>query len=536
MTVRPSLLLAGLAATVVAWGPAGPLAALGAGVAAAVVAVLADALAERRAAAALGDVERMLRAWQGGDFTSRLRWARADSVGRVADTANDTGRALAAARAEEESLRNRQEAMLAALDAGVVYVSENRRIVAMNAAAEILFDTHQADAIGRSLLEVVGDPELDRLAEEALTQGRTASAEFDPGPGDQRVMRYRLAPTRSESGRVTGLLVVASDLTHERRLERVRQDFIENVTHELQTPLTSIRGFAETLAGETGADPDRRRRYLAIVEREAERLSRLVSDLLDLSRWEGKRPPLNATAFDAASVIHDVEALYRPLIERSGLGFRLELPEGPLPLLADREAFARILRNLLDNARKYTREGSITLRLFRTGRAYRIEIEDTGMGIPASAIPRVFERFYRVDKGRDRESGGTGLGLAIVRHLAEAHGGHVRARSDGLGLGSRFSVDWPIEPGRTVSAVAKSLGQDEQAGERQEAASQALGAVAGAAAEPRAEGEAGAAQAEAGGGDGREGEQDRGAENGQGKTDRERVEADRDGGGYEGDA
>ncbi len=535
MTLRPSLILAGVAAAAAAWPIAGPGAALAAGAAAAAVAMVVAAVAERGLVDALREVEDMLRVWQAGDFSPRLRWARADALGRVADTANDTARALAAARAEDESLRDRLEAMLAALDVGVLYLAENRRVLAMNAAAEILFDMHEADAVGRSLLEVVGDAELDQLAEEALNRGTTASAEFDPGPGDQRVMRYRLAPTRSESGRVTGLLIMASDLTHERRLERVRQDFVENVTHELQTPLTSIRGFAETLAGDAGADGDRRRRYLNIVEREAERLSRLVSDLLDLSRWEGKRPPLHAQHFDLGALVSDVVSVYRPVIEKSGLQFRVEVPEGPLPLVADREAVARVLRNLIDNARKYTREGAITFRLFRVGRIYRMEIEDTGMGIPASAIPRVFERFYRVDKGRDRESGGTGLGLAIVRHLVEAHGGQVRARSDGLGLGSRFTVDWPGEPTGRAS-VAKSLREDEQAREGEQAAGHALGVGTGALAEVAAEGEPRGAEAEAGDGDGGERGNEGRAEERQGEADRERVQADGERGGREGEA
>ena len=534
MTVRPVLALAGVAAAVVAWPFAGPGPALLAGVAAALVALAAGALAERGRRRDVAEIQSLMTAWQAGDFTGRLRWARSDALGRLADAANDTARALATARAEEESLRDRQEAMLAALDAGVLYLAENRHVVAMNAAAEILFDTHEEEAVGRSLLEVVGDPELDRQAEEALARGTTATAEFDPGPGDQRVMRYRLAPTRNEAGRVTGLLVVASDLTHERRLERVRQDFIENVTHELQTPLTSIRGYAETLAGAAGADDERRARYLAIVEREAERLSRLVSDLLDLSRWEGKRPPLNARSFDLGGVVAELVAIYRPLIEAAGLTFRVEVPEGPLPLVADREAVARTLRNLLDNARKYTREGSITLRLFRVARSYRVEVEDTGMGIPASAIPRVFERFYRVDKGRDRESGGTGLGLAIVRHLVEAHGGMVRARSEGFGLGSRFVVDWPLEP--TLGASAKRLRQDEQAGEGEETAGQPFGPWPGAPAELAAEEEANGGESDVHAGDGDQGEGDGGAEYRQDDADRQGVEAHRKGGGQEGNA
>lgn len=446
MTFRPSWLVPGAAAALAALAVSGAGAGLSAGAAAAAAAVVVGLLAERGMDEGLADLEHLLAAWAEGDYRGRLRWARADALGRVADAANATARALGERHAQEEMARARLAAMLSALDVGVVYVTEARRVLAMNAAAEVLFDVHEGEAVGRSLLEVIPDPELDRLAEEALTHGTTASAEFDPGPGEQRVMRYRLAPIRDPRGRTTGLLIVASDLTHERRLERVRQDFIENVTHELQTPLTSIRGFAETLAGEAGADGERRRRYLGIVEREAERLSRLVADLLDLSRWEGTRPPLNAQRFDLAELVQEVIAVYRPLVEGAGLYLRVEMPEGDLPLVADREAVARVLRNLLDNARKYTRHGGIVLRVFRVGRAYRLEVEDTGLGLPAAALPRVFERFYRVDKARDRESGGTGLGLAIVRHLVEAHGGHVRAQSDGLGLGSRFTVEWPVEP------------------------------------------------------------------------------------------
>lgn len=536
MTVRSTFLLAGVGAGIGALlaGAAGG-AVLAAAAGGAAIAVAVAYVEDRRVRAGLGDLGQVLRAWGEGRFQDRLRWARSDELGRVADLTNDVARQLAARQAEEASVRARLEAMLAALDVGVLYVTEARRVLAMNAAAEILFDVNEAEATGRSLLEVVPDPELDRLAEEALQNGRTASAEFDPGPGDQRVLRYRLAPTRDASGRANGLLIVAFDLTHERRLERVRQDFIENVTHELQTPLTSIRGFAETLAGAAGADAERRRRYLGIVEREAERLSRLVADLLDLSRWEGKRPPLNARPFDLGALVGELVAVYRPLIERAGLALRVELPDGELSLVADREAVARVIRNLLDNARKYTREGVIVLRLFRLGRAYRLEVEDSGLGLRASAIPRVFERFYRVDKGRDRDSGGTGLGLAIVRHLVEAHGGYVRAYSDGLGLGSRFLVEWPIEPSQRRSR-AKGLGQENDAREGEEHAGKDLGALADPLAEALAEGQPDRGEAETGHGDDQDGQDGRRDQDGQGKAHGERVQADGEGGGDEGHA
>lgn|GEM_PF-2371914 len=528
MTIRPSVALPAVAAGVGAWLVAGPGPGVAAAVLAAAGAVGAAYLDDRYAMRDLDEVAGILRGWTEGDFRARLRWARMGSLGRLADATNQTARALADRTASEAATRERLETMLGALDVGVVYTTEARRVVAMNHAAEALFALDLDKAVGHALVEVVPDPELDRVAEDCLRTGVAAAAEFDVGPGVQRVLRYRLAPTRDASGRTTGLLIVVSDLTHERRLERVRQDFIENVTHELQTPLTSIRGFAETLAGEAGADGARRGRYLGIVEREAERLSSLVADLLELSRWEGKRPPLRAAAFDLGEVLSELVTVYRPVIEGRGLALVVEVPAGPLPITADREAAARVVRNLLDNAIKYTQTGAITLRLFRIGRTYRLEVEDTGMGLPAAAIPRVFERFYRVDKGRDRESGGTGLGLAIVRHLVEAHGGRVRAHSDGLGLGSRFVVEWPAAPsGRDLDA--QGLGQDEQAGEGEEDARHQLGPLADARPQALAEGQAQHGEEEAGGGDDGDRHRRGGAQEGEGEADGQRVHAHREG-------
>lgn len=423
---------------------------------------------------ALAEIDAQVVSWARGRFAGRIRWARQDALGVLADHVNEAARALEEERRSRSETLHRLSTILAGLDDGVLYLDRSRRIWTMNRVAEELYGVQEAEARGLLLLEVVKDPELDRRVEQSLGVGAGQTWERDPGPGPERVLRYRILPTRAGSAAVDGIVLVVSDRTHERRLERVRQDFIANVTHELQTPLTSIRGFAETLMGDAGDDTATRTRFLGIIESEGQRLSRMVEDLLELSRWEGQRPPLRESRFDLGDLVRDVAEAIGPLLAQDGLELRLELPSGPLPLLADRDAIVRVVRNLVDNAHKYTSEGHVTIRVFRLGSVFRLEVEDTGLGIPASALPRVFERFYRVDKARDRRSGGTGLGLAIVRHLVEAHGGTVRAQSAGFGMGSRFVVELPAE-GRNRGRSGRDLGEEEQAGQREAEAGQEFG-------------------------------------------------------------
>ena len=453
--------LAGVAAAVGGDLASGPRAATTAGFLALVVTaavLLGRAGGQDRV---LCEIDRHILDWREGRFDARIRWARQDLLGRMADHVNETARALEEDRRLRSETLQRLSTILTGLDDGVLYLDQGRRIWTMNRVAEELYGMKEADARGLLLLEVVKDPELDRRVEQSLGVGAGEMWERDPGSGPERVLRYRILPTRAGNGGVHGVVLVVSDRTHERRLERVRQDFIANVTHELQTPLTSIRGFAETLMGDAGEDPATRQRFLGIIESEGQRLSRMVEDLLELSRWEGQRPPLRESRFDLGDLVREVAEAAGPLLKQDGLELRLELPPGPLPIRADRDALVRVVRNLVDNAHKYTSEGHVALRLFRIGHVVRLEVEDTGIGIPASALPRVFERFYRVDKARDRRSGGTGLGLAIVRHLVEAHGGSVRVQSAGFGLGSRFVVELPQRVQGPVGSGSELRAEDE---------------------------------------------------------------------------
>jgi two-component system, OmpR family, phosphate regulon sensor histidine kinase PhoR len=243
------------------------------------------------------------------------------------------------------------------------------------------------------------------------------------------------------AGALLGVVAVVHDVTEIRRLERMRRDFVANVSHELKTPLTAIRGFAETLRGSPVPEAQREA-YLDVILRHAERLQRLIDDILELSRVEGRQQPLTLGEVDVARIAAVLLRDLEPQLEARKI--RAEVVAGSRGVAwADRRAVEQIFANLLDNATKYTEEGGrILIRVSENDTHVRLEVEDNGIGIPAEDLPRIFERFYRVDKARSRDLGGTGLGLAIVKHLAQAQDGEVSVRSR-PGEGTVFVVLLP---------------------------------------------------------------------------------------------
>lgn len=247
-------------------------------------------------------------------------------------------------------------------------------------------------------------------------------------------------------GRALNLLAdkVQEDLSRMRRLEELRREFVANVSHELKTPLTSIKGFAETLRAGAIDDPAHRMEFLAAIESDAQRLAALVDDLLDLSAIESGRRKAVLEPVSLLEVAHEAAAGLKTLADRQGVTLRVyDNPELPL-VRADRKQISQVLRNLLENAVKFNREGgSAVVRAEAGSTEAVILVTDTGSGIPKEDLPRLFERFYRVDKARSRDVGGTGLGLSIVKHIIESHGGSVEVSSR-LGEGSIFRVRLPL--------------------------------------------------------------------------------------------
>jgi signal transduction histidine kinase len=261
-------------------------------------------------------------------------------------------------------------------------------------------------------------------------------------PPEEVALHDRTVAVASRPLSPSGAVVTVLDLTVLRKLETIRRDFVANVSHELKTPLTAVSGFAETLLDD-GIPPEQRRLFVETIRDNAGRMQRIVDDLLDLSRIEsgGWRP--NVGAVNVEGVVRDVFTAVQATADAKGIKLVSEVPPAAGVVRADPTAFHQIVSNLIENAVRYTRDGSVTLRT-RLGEAgVWVDVRDTGIGIAPEHVPRIFERFYRVDAARSREQGGTGLGLAIVRHLVDAHGGRVEAASV-LGRGTTISVLFPV--------------------------------------------------------------------------------------------
>jgi two-component system phosphate regulon sensor histidine kinase PhoR len=268
--------------------------------------------------------------------------------------------------------------------------------------------------------------------------------EFDVHHPESRSIRATTA--KLDDGRV---LVVLQDVTEMRRLEAIRRDFVADASHELKTPVAAVLATAETLEHAIEHDPERARSFVAQLGAEARRLATLVKDLLDLSRIERVRAPSERISLSALADT-EIEMMRRAALEK-GLGVEARIEDG-VEIEGRREDIALALRNVLENAVRYTEEGTITAVLTANRDHAEIAVSDTGLGIPQKDLPRIFERFYRVDKARSRNTGGTGLGLSIVRNVIEAHGGDVRAESE-LGRGSRFVVTLPLARSTSASST-----------------------------------------------------------------------------------
>lgn len=328
-----------------------------------------------------------------------------------------------------EGERDELQALFDWIGEAVVALSGDGKVLRTNRAAVNLLGIPKP-VPGAHLGDLVTHPGLRELLEETVKEPFSGR---DFAFGDRRLV---VSARPVEGG---GAVVIFLDVTEVRRLETVRRDFVANVSHELKTPLTSVRGFAETLL-EDDPPEDLRRSFLSSIRANTLRLQHLVDDLLDLSRLESGGWVAKKEEVDLGPAVEFLWESFQESGSARGLTFSLT---GEGAVLADMQGVAQVLRNLIANAIRYTPDGgSVTVEISEEGPGTRIEVRDTGIGIPASALPRVFERFFRVDSARARAEGGTGLGLAIVRHLVDAMGGEVWAESE-PGQGTSFFVTLP---------------------------------------------------------------------------------------------
>jgi two-component system phosphate regulon sensor histidine kinase PhoR len=421
------------------------------------VAVLLSTLTTQMIGRSLQSIARAARQIAQGDLDVRIRPQTSDEIGQLAATLDQLADSLSATLGALRSERDRLERILEAMEEGVLVVGPDRTITMANPAARVLLlsdapastdararRAHAASRLeSRSLLEVVRSADLDGIVEQTLRQKEPASGEVAIDRPRARRLLVHAAPL---PGQGPGALVVLVDVTEIRRLEAVRKDFVANVSHELRTPLTAVRTAVETARATLRQDAGEADRFLAIADRHAERLTALVRDLLDLSRVESGQLALEIGPVAAAEVAGEVLAVFGEPAARRRLTMTADFP-ADLPLvLADWEALVQVLTNLVENAIKYCDEGgTVTVSGRPGGLGVQVLVRDSGPGIAAKHLPRLFERFYRVDPGRSRERGGTGLGLSIVKHLCEAMGGTVSVESQ-PGKGSTFTVDLPVAP------------------------------------------------------------------------------------------
>jgi len=412
------------------------LGALGILVATAVASLIFSLLFSSR----INRVKRFAQRAAAGDFTP-LEGAARDELTDLADAVGgmvaELGRTIHTLTDE----RNRSAAILGSMVEGVAVVSGDERILYCNQAFEQILELPQGSSQGKKLVEGLRQAELVTAVRQVLPGGDEVTGEVEVGTVRRRSFSVTAAPVRAAGA--SSAVLVLHDITELRRLERVRRDFVANVSHEFKTPLTAIQGFAETLLGGALDDKANRKRFMEIIREHAQRLARLTDDLLKLSRIEAGRLELESRPVSVAALVNGCVETARLKAESKGLRLTVGLPEDLPAVRGDAVQLGEVLQNLIDNALQYTPPGGrIDVTAYSNGHEVIFTVADTGIGIPEADLERIFERFYRVDAARSREAGGTGLGLSIARHIVDAHGGRIWVES-AVGQGSRFrfSID-----------------------------------------------------------------------------------------------
>jgi two-component system, OmpR family, phosphate regulon sensor histidine kinase PhoR len=378
-----------------------------------------------------------------GDFRPVNTSHAGDALDELARALNQTATRLDASIGVLTDERNRSSAILGSMIEGVAVITGDERIVFANRAFSRILGLDDVREIeGRPLLEVARQSDLLAAIKMALSGQEQVSSEIVVGTVRPRSFAVTAAPVQASSHK--GAVLVLHEITDLRRLERVRQDFVANVSHEFRTPLTAIQGFAETLLAGALDDPANRRRFVEIIREHSMRLARLTEDLLKLARIEAGQLKLDFRPVSVTQLIEScVETAQLKAVPRQ-LGLHVNLPDRLPPARGDANTLQEVLQNLLDNALQYTPAGGqIEVSAACSDGHVVVTVSDTGIGIPQVEQERIFERFYRVDAARSRVAGGTGLGLSIARHIMEAHGGRLWVES-AVGEGSRFHFSIPV--------------------------------------------------------------------------------------------
>lgn len=415
------------------------------GIVIAALAALICLVISRRISRPIETMRRSAARFATGDLSHRLDSPYTAELAGLAQAMNQMAQELEQRMAAITQQRNEGEAVLSSMTEGVVALDPDERILHLNAAAVRLLNEASGSLQGRSIQEVARNRELHDMIRTTLTRGVTIQRDIVLYRRGEHILNVHCTPLSDAAGRRMGALLVVNDVTQLRRLETMRSDFAANVSHEIKTPLTAIQGFVETLGQGMVTDPQEAQRFLEIISRHVRRLTAIVDDLMHLARLEhgDKERPLQLNPSSIHGVLQTAIQVCRPAAEEKGIAIHLACPE-TLTARMDMDLMEQAAVNLLDNAIKYSPTDSrIDVAVQASGKEIRLDFKDEGIGIAKKHLPRLFERFYRVDANRSRRLGGTGLGLAIVKHIVQVHGGRVTVESI-EGQGSTFSIFLPL--------------------------------------------------------------------------------------------
>lgn len=379
-----------------------------------------------------------------GDLNQLIEIHGAQDFEVLANAMNHMAEQLNERIHHEVQNRSQLEAILSSMVEGVIAIDRNKEVISINHTATQWLEVPDSHAKPKEILKHIKQPEFIEFVHAALRSNEPVEQEFELGTYNVRFVQAQSSTLRDSNGEIDGTVIVMHDVTRVRTLENLRQEFVANVSHELKTPITSIKGFVETLLDGAIDDPDDSKRFLSIITKQADRLHAIIEDLLSLSRieQEEKQGSIPLIKSEVAPVLNAAMENCTPRLEDKQITFIKNIDDTYMAEI-NPQLLEQAVSNLIDNAVKYSENGtSIQVSLIQNEFETVILVQDWGCGIPKEHLPRLFERFYRVDKARSRKMGGTGLGLAIVKHITQAHNGYVDVESK-VGEGSTFKIHLP---------------------------------------------------------------------------------------------
>lgn len=373
-----------------------------------------------------------------GEFVKMVEVDMKDEMGQLAQAFNAMASKLNQSMGDLKANNLKLEAILSSIADGVIAVDINLKIILINPTALDLLNVDD-NVLGEYFLEVFKHNQLYIMLQQVLHKNKALSMELVLGDENEKIIRINGAPIKGESNAL-GAVILVQDITELRKLEQIRTDFVANVSHELKTPLTSIKGFVETLQEGAIEDKDTRHKFLDIIDIETDRLSRLINDILSLSELESKKSSILVENINIAAIARETLEIMKTYAETKRISLEYLSAQKDIWIYGSGDRIKQMFINLVDNAIKYTPEGgNVSILLEDLPDKVILRVRDTGIGIAEEHIPRLFERFYRVDKGRSRNLGGTGLGLAIVKHIVLSMKGQIQVQSQ-VGKGAEFTI------------------------------------------------------------------------------------------------